>query len=55
METSARRLAEAKDLQEILSSLRTRLPDHKNRMLAFGLAAAVALADQRATRWSWGC
>lgn len=50
VETSATRLSEAKDLEEVLSSLRRRLPDHKNRMLAFGLAAAVALADQRATR-----
>jgi len=54
VESSARRLAEAKDLQHILSSLRTRLPDHKTRMLAFGLAAAVALADQRATRAELG-
>ncbi|WP_164009464.1 tellurite resistance TerB family protein [Pyxidicoccus trucidator] len=50
VETSAERLSEAKDLEEVLASLRRRLPDHKNRMLAFGLAAAVALADQRATR-----
>lgn len=50
VETSAARLSEAKDLEEVLASLRRRLPDHKNRMLAFGLAAAVALADQRATR-----
>jgi uncharacterized tellurite resistance protein B-like protein len=54
VETSAKRLSEAKDLQEILTSLRTRLPDHKNRMLAFGLAAAVAFADQRATRMELG-
>lgn len=50
VETSAARLSEAKDLEDVLASLRRRLPDHKNRMLAFGLAAAVALADQRATR-----
>jgi uncharacterized tellurite resistance protein B-like protein len=50
VEHSAERLSEAKDLEEVLASLRRRLPDHKNRMLAFGLAAAVALADQRATR-----
>jgi uncharacterized tellurite resistance protein B-like protein len=54
VESSANRLAQAKDLQEILTSLRTRLPDHKNRMLAFGLAAAVAFADQRATRLELG-
>jgi len=50
VENSVRRLSEAKSLDAILKSLRERLPDHKNRMLAFGLAAAVALADQRATR-----
>jgi uncharacterized tellurite resistance protein B-like protein len=54
VEASAQRLAEAHDLQEILASLRRRLPDHKTRMLAFGLAAAVALADQRATRAELG-
>ncbi|AEI65179.1 hypothetical protein LILAB_16380 [Corallococcus macrosporus] len=50
VETSAARLSEARNLEDVLASLRRRLPDHKNRMLAFGLAAAVALADQRATR-----
>jgi uncharacterized tellurite resistance protein B-like protein len=54
VETSAQRLAEAKDLEEILASLRARLPDHKNRMLAFGLAAAIAFADHRATRGELG-
>ncbi|AFE06976.1 hypothetical protein COCOR_06524 [Corallococcus coralloides DSM 2259] len=54
VETSAVRLAEARNLEDVLSSLRRRLPDHKNRMLAFGLAAAVALADQRATRSELG-
>lgn len=54
VESSVARLAAASDLEEILRSLRERLPDHKNRMLAFGLAAAVALADQRATRAELG-
>ncbi|MFY2563864.1 TerB family tellurite resistance protein [Corallococcus terminator] len=54
VETSAARLSEARDLEDVLASLRRRLPDHKNRMLAFGLAAAVALADQRATRTELG-
>ncbi len=54
VETCAARLSEAKDLEEVLASMRRRLPDHKNRMLAFGLAAAVALADQRATRSELG-
>jgi uncharacterized tellurite resistance protein B-like protein len=54
VEASAQRLAQAHDLEEILASLRSRLPDHKNRMLAFGLAAAVAFSDQRATRAELG-
>ncbi|MDC0709986.1 tellurite resistance TerB family protein [Stigmatella sp. ncwal1] len=54
VENSALRLSEATDLQEVLASLRSRLPDHKNRMLAFGLAAAVAFADQRATKLELG-
>jgi uncharacterized tellurite resistance protein B-like protein len=54
VETSAVRLSEARNLEEVLASLRRRLPDHKNRMLAFGLAAAVALADHRATRSELG-
>src|SRR5919106_4478419 len=45
VEQSVSRLAAASDLEEILGSLRQRLPDHRNRMLAFGLAAAVAFAD----------
>jgi uncharacterized tellurite resistance protein B-like protein len=54
VETSARSLASAHDFEAILRSLRERLPDHQNRMLAFGLAAAVAFADQRATRAELG-
>ena len=54
VEKSAQVLSRAKNLDEILASLRTRLPDHKNRMLAFGLAAAVAFADQRASRAELG-
>lgn len=54
VETSAKSLASAKDLSAILASLRERLPDHKNRMLAFGLAAAVAFANKRATRAELG-
>jgi tellurite resistance protein len=51
---SAKTLASARSLDDILTSLRQRLPDHKNRMLAFGLAAAVAFADQRASRAELG-
>lgn len=54
VEESVRRLAGSKDLASILQSLRERLPDHKNRMLAFGLASAVAFADNRATRSELG-
>ncbi|MGA9519988.1 MAG: TerB family tellurite resistance protein [Myxococcaceae bacterium] len=50
VESSVEKLASASDLEEILRSLRERLPDHKTRMLAFGLAAAVAFSDKRATR-----
>ncbi len=54
VEASAQRLSQAEDLEQILASLRARLPDHKNRMLAFGLAAAIAFADHRATRTELG-
>ena len=50
VEGSLKKLASAKDWRAVLASLRERLPDHKSRMLAFGLAAAVAFADHRATR-----
>jgi uncharacterized tellurite resistance protein B-like protein len=49
IEGSAKNLAGAKDFPQVLASLRERLPNHKNRMLAFGLAAAVAFADHRAS------
>lgn len=54
VEGSLKKLAGARDLRAVLASLRERLPDHKSRMLAFGLAAAVAFADQRATRAELG-
>ncbi|WP_338863987.1 tellurite resistance TerB family protein [Myxococcus stipitatus] len=54
VESSVVKLAGVRNLEDLLASLRRRLPDHKNRMLAFGLAAAVALADQRATRSELG-
>lgn len=54
IEGSAKKLAQAKNLDSVLASLRERLPDHKNRLLAFGLAAAVALADRRASREELG-
>src|SRR5262249_10921283 len=47
-------LASAKSIEQVLASLRERLPDHKSRVLAFGLAAAVGFADQRATRAELG-
>lgn len=54
VQSGLKHLASAKNLDHVLSSLRERLPGHKNRMLAFGLAAAVAFADQRATRAELG-
>jgi uncharacterized tellurite resistance protein B-like protein len=54
VEASAQRLSAAHDLEEILASLRARLPNHKNRMLAFGLAASIAFSDHRATRTELG-
>ncbi|HSP19964.1 MAG TPA: tellurite resistance TerB family protein [Myxococcaceae bacterium] len=50
VEQSVKRLASESSLETILQQLRERLPTHQNRLLAFGLAAAIALADQRATR-----
>jgi len=47
-------LASAPNLEQILQQLRERLPTHQNRVLAFGLAASVALADKRATRAELG-
>lgn len=54
IEGSVFRLSKTAGLDDVLTSLRTRLPDHKNRLLAFGLATAVALADQRVTRKEMG-
>ncbi len=54
VEKSVARLAGAHDLQEILKSLRERLPDHKTRMLGFGLAASVAFSDHRAAKSELG-
>lgn len=54
IEHSAAKLSHAKKLDDIVKSLRERLPDHKNRLLAFGLAASVAFADRKATREELG-
>ncbi len=54
IEGSVFRLSKTQKLDDVLASLRARLPDHKNRLLAFGLATAVALADQRATKQEMG-
>jgi len=50
VERSVKKLSEAGDLESVMRSLRERLPDHRVRMLAFGLAAAVAFGDQRVPR-----
>lgn len=54
VEKSVKRLASQSSLESILQRLRDRLPTHQNRLLAFGLAASIALADQRATRAELG-
>lgn len=54
VEASAKRLSQAAKLEDVLTSLRERLPEHRNRLLAFGLAASVAFADRRASREELG-
>lgn len=54
VQVSVQKLSHAQDLNEVMASMRERLPDHRNRMLAFGLAAAIAFADQNATRAELG-
>lgn len=54
VEASAKRLSEAKNLEAVLASLRERLPERRNRLLAFGLAASVAFADRKASREELG-
>ncbi|MGZ3445598.1 MAG: tellurite resistance TerB family protein [Myxococcaceae bacterium] len=54
VEKSVKRLASESSLEAILQQLRERLPTHQNRLLAFGLAAAIAFSDQRATRAELG-
>jgi tellurite resistance protein len=54
VEASAKRLSEAAKLEDVLTSLRERLPEHRNRLLAFGLAASVAFADRKASREELG-
>jgi len=54
VEKSVKRLASESSLEAILQRLRDRLPTHQNRLLAFGLAASIAFADQRATRAELG-
>src|ERR1043165_4363678 len=54
VERSVKKLAQSEDLASVMRSLRERLPNHRTRMLAFGLAAAVAFADQRVPREEMG-
>lgn len=54
VEASAKRLANGRTLEELLHGINARLPNHRNRLLAFGLATAVALADRKATREELG-
>ena len=54
VEASARRLSHGRSLADLLHGIEERLPNHRNRLLAFGLATAVALADRKATREELG-
>ena len=54
VEASAKRLSQGRSLEELLHGIKDRLPNHRNRLLAFGLATAVALADRKATREELG-
>lgn len=54
IEDSVFRLSKTPSLEDAMASLRARLPDHRNRLLAFGLATAVVFADQRATKEEMG-
>lgn len=54
VEASVKRLSFARNLEDILHGLKERLSDHRNRLLAFGLATSIALADQKATREELG-
>lgn len=54
IEDSVFRLSKTPKLEDAMGSLRARLPDHRNRLLAFGLATAVVFADQRATKEEMG-
>jgi uncharacterized tellurite resistance protein B-like protein len=54
IEDSVFRLSKTPSLEDAMASLRARLPDHRNRLLAFGLATAVVFADQRATKEETG-
>lgn len=47
IENAAIKLAQSQNLDVVMRSLRERLPTHNLRLLAFGLAAAVALADRK--------
>jgi tellurite resistance protein len=54
VEASAKRLSQGRSLEELIHGIKERLPNHRNRLLAFGLATAVALADRKATREELG-
>lgn len=54
VEASAKRLSHGRTLEELLHGIKERLPNRRNRLLAFGLATAVALADRKATREELG-
>lgn len=51
---ATQRLAGAGAMDDVLAALRRRLKSHHNRLLAFGLAASVSLADRSASRTELG-
>jgi tellurite resistance protein len=51
---ATQRLAAAGKMEDVLAALRNRLKSHHNRLLAFGLAACVSLADRNASRTELG-
>jgi uncharacterized tellurite resistance protein B-like protein len=54
IESSIYRLSHTRQMDAVLESLRRRLPEHRERLVAFGLASAIALADQSASREELG-
>jgi tellurite resistance protein len=54
IEASAKRLTQARSLDDVLHGIKDRVPNRRNRLLAFGLATSVALSDGKASREELG-